>query len=119
MNYLLWIDDERPVNPIYETLQKRNKDKLEIIVFKNALDAMNWLDNYHHDGLDKVYIDLDHDLGSYDFTGYTICKHIVENQIPIAGYAVHSMNPVGAENMMQLMFRYGYRPLVYRTEIVN
>ena len=119
MNYLLWVDDERPVNPIYNTLQKRNKDKLEIIHFKNALDAMDWLGKHHYDNFNNIYIDLDHDLGSYDFTGYTICKYIVENQIPIAGYAVHTMNPVGAENMMKLMIHYGYRPLIHRTEIVR
>ena len=119
MNYLIWVDDERSVNPIYLTLQKRNKDKLEIIHFKNALDTIEWLGKHHYDTQNKIFIDLDHDLGCIDFTGYTICKFIVENQIPISAYAVHTMNPVGAHNMVQLMIRYGYHPLIHREEVVQ
>ena len=56
----------------------------------------------------EIYIDLDHDLGE-EKSGYDICKYIVEKQIPIAGYAVHSMNVVGKWNIHQLMDHYGYR----------
>lgn len=119
MNYLLWVDDERPVHRGYEILQERNPDKLEIIAFKNALDAMDWLGKHHYDEVNNIYIDLDHDLGSYDFTGYTICKYIVENKMPIAGFAVHSQNPVGCKNMRDLLIHYGYYPLRFRTEVVN
>lgn len=55
----------------------------------------------------EVYLDLDHDLGE-EKSGYDICKYIVENKIPITGYAIHSMNPVGRWNMNQLMGHYGY-----------
>ena len=41
-------------------------------------------------------------------TGYDICKFIVENQISILGYALHTMNPVGRQNMYQLLSHYGY-----------
>lgn len=53
-------------------------------------------------------IDFDHDLGEGK-TGYDVAKYIVENQIPVEGYTVHSMNPVGAWNIHQLMSHYGYR----------
>lgn len=56
----------------------------------------------------EIYIDLDHDLGE-EKSGYDICKYIVEKQIPIAGYATHSMNPIGVFNIHQLMDHYGYR----------
>ena len=56
----------------------------------------------------EIYIDLDHDLGE-EKSGYDIAKYIVENQIPIAGYAIHSMNPIGVFNIHQLMYHYGYR----------
>lgn len=56
----------------------------------------------------EIYIDLDHDLGE-EKSGYDICKYIVEKQIPIAGYAIHSMNPIGVFNIHQLMDHYGYR----------
>lgn len=119
MNYLIWVDDERPVHQMYETLQKKNLNKLQIIVFKNALDTVDWLINHHYDNENKIFIDLDHDLGSFDLTGYTICQFIVQNKIPIAGFAVHSMNPVGAKNMKDLLEHYGYYALKFRSEVVR
>ena len=41
-------------------------------------------------------------------SGYDIAKYIVENKISITGYKVHSMNPVGAWNINQLMEHYNY-----------
>ena len=118
MNYLIWVDDERPVHSMYEALQKKYADKLTILIFKNALDTIDWLTEHHYDTANKIFIDLDHDLGSLDLTGYTICKYIVQNEIPIAGFAVHSANPVGCKNMRDLLIHYGYKPLHYRTEVV-
>ena len=61
-------------------------------------------------------LDLDHDLGEgneneLEPSGYEICKWIVENHIPLVGFHIHSMNPVGAMNMRQLLTHYGYREL--------
>lgn len=56
----------------------------------------------------EIYIDLDHDLGE-EKSGYDIAKYIVENQIPIVGYYVHSMNPIGVFNINQLLQHYGYK----------
>lgn len=66
---------------------------------------------------DNLIIDLDHDLGydgldldndhSNDPTGYDFCKYLVENEIT-GKFHVHSMNPVGAENMRQLLSHYGW-----------
>lgn len=50
-------------------------------------------------------IDLDHDLGE-PHNGYDVCKYIIENGIRCL-YRIHSMNPVGAQNMRQLLSRYG------------
>lgn len=55
----------------------------------------------------EVYLSFDHDLGE-EKSGYDIAKYIVENKIPITGYTVHSMNPVGKWNIHQLMEHYGY-----------
>lgn len=54
-------------------------------------------------------IDFDHDLGDEYFSGYTVAKYIVENQIPMSGFRLHSMNPVGRENIKQLLTHYGYQ----------
>lgn len=55
----------------------------------------------------EVILDLDHDLGESK-TGYDICKYIVENQYPLLGFHIHSMNPVGVFNMSHLLKHYGY-----------
>ena len=58
----------------------------------------------------EIYIDLDHDLGE-EKSGYDIAKYIVENQILITKYTVHSMNPIGVFNINQLLQHYGYKKL--------
>ena len=66
----------------------------------------------------QFILDLDHDLGEGhemdDYlvsSGYDICKYIVENQISLMGFHIHSMNPVGVTNMRQLLTHYGYREI--------
>lgn len=64
----------------------------------------------------QFILDLDHDLGEgneneLEPSGYEICKWIVENQIPLVGFHIHSMNPVGAANMRQLLTHYGYKEI--------
>lgn len=44
-------------------------------------------------------------------TGYDICKFIVEHKIPLVGFHIHSMNPVEAQNMRQLLIHAGYNEL--------
>ena len=69
---------------------------------------------------DEVIVDLDHDLGcdgldldkdhSNDPTGYDFCKYLVENDI-VGKFRIHSMNAVGADNMRQLLSRYGWEEI--------
>ena len=40
-------------------------------------------------------IDFDHDLGDPYFSGYEIAKYIVENQIRMDGFHIHSMRLYG------------------------
>lgn len=58
------------------------------------------------------FISFDHDLG-WDTandtelpSGYDCAKWIVENNIVIKGFFVHSANPVGAENITRLLENY-------------
>ena len=55
-------------------------------------------------------IDLDHDLGE-EKTGYDICKYIVENNIRFDKIKIHTSNPVGRNNMIQLLERYTNIPI--------
>lgn len=51
------------------------------------------------------HISFDHDLGEGK-TGYDCAKYIVENQLRLKGWQVHSMNPVGRDNINKLLDRY-------------
>lgn len=73
------------------------------------------------DYMDKnevLILDLDHDLGETEDgynelarTGYDVCKWIIENNSQQLYFHIHSMNPVGAQNMRQLLTHYGYKEL--------
>ena len=69
-----------------------------------AVDVINFFAN------DGIVLDLDHDLGAGK-DGYDICKYVVENEIPLVGFHIHSMNPVGVANMRQLLTHYGYKEI--------
>ena len=58
----------------------------------------------------QLIIDFDHDLG-LGKTGYDVAKYIVENDIAIEGFKVHSMNVVGVSNIRQLLIHYGYKEI--------
>ena len=54
-------------------------------------------------------VSFDHDLGE-EKTGYDIAKYIIENQIQIGSFYIHSANPVGRKNIEELLLHYGYAP---------
>lgn len=95
MEKLLYVDDIRQPNIIrYSTYSYK------IIVSRNYDDAINILDMCKFNA-----IDLDHDLGE-EKTGYDICKYIIENNIKLDRVYIHTSNPVGRDNMKQLLERY-------------
>ena len=54
----------------------------------------------------SLVVDFDHDLGE-DKTGYDIAKWLVEYNY-FGKFRIHSMNPVGANNIRQLLKHYGW-----------
>lgn len=93
----IFVDDIRPA-PNDECIIARN--------YESAIFAIKFFaDTPHH-----IILDLDHDLGEGK-SGYDICKYVVENEIAIYAYHIHSMNPVGVANMRQLMNHYGYKEI--------
>ena len=95
MEKLLYVDDIRKPKIIrYSTYS------YEIIVSRNYDDAINMLNMCRFNA-----IDLDHDLGE-EKTGYDICKYISENNIKLDRVYIHTSNPVGRDNMKQLLERY-------------
>ena len=65
----------------------------------------------------KIFVSFDHDLG-FGINGYDVAKWIVENEIPIAGFTVHSMNPIGAKNIIELLTHYGYTKMHSINDII-
>lgn len=100
--YYLWVDDVRPIN--YSRMPK-GYNPLIVDCYEHAII---WLKKLKVEG-SKVIVDLDHDLGT-EKSGYDIAKYMVENDYPRLNfhYRIHSMNPVGEENIRQLMRRYNF-----------
>lgn len=78
-----------------------------LMIARTYDEAISAFEKFKDRGVEFV-VDLDHDLGE-EKSGYDICKYIVENQIPLKGYRLHTMNPVGRYNMDQLLSHYGYQ----------
>lgn len=83
----IWLDDERPMPPEYDTYCRTAEEAIELLKTNQVTD-----------------ISLDHDLGTGYSTGYEVAKWIEENAIngtlkPIQHLHVHSQNPVGKQNI--------------------
>lgn len=91
-----YLDDERSVPTGFNAILVKDYESMLHIIDKCVSNKVEFA------------IDFDHDLGDPYFSGYTIAKYIVENQIPMTKFHLHSMNPVGRTNIQQLLTHYGY-----------
>lgn len=99
----IFVDDER--NKLFNIISNNNKYTYQHCY--NYEQTIKTLIAAAAERIDIV-IDLDHDLGE-EKTGYDIAKFIVENQIKLNSFKLHSMNVVGRENIKQLLTHYGYK----------
>lgn len=72
--------------------------------------GLDWLRTYDKVPLDCIW--LDHDLGGED-TIMPVVDYLCElayngTPFPVSVIKVHSMNPVGSENVVRSLVRYGY-----------
>lgn len=115
MHYYIYVDDIREDAHWYNTHLTREEYEPHICYnYQMTLDLINSI--LRRDAEAAFIFDLDHDLGEgneneLEPNGYDICRWLVENRINIIGFHIHSMNPVGAENMRQLLSHYGYKEL--------
>ena len=121
MNHYIYIDDIRENDTWYNHHLSRENWMPHIC--RTYQQTINLIQAILYSGESASFIlDLDHDLGDLDaendgeynpnaLSGYDICKWIVENQIPLVGFHIHSMNPVGVENIRQLLTHYGYKEI--------
>lgn len=66
---------------------------------------------------------LDHDINNAEYTGCDVAKFIVKNKIEIPQIYIHSMNPVGSENIRDILPHAMIKPFskifeIYRREIL-
>ena len=74
----------------------------EITVARTFEEAIQYLDDSYD------IISLDHDLGE-EKTGYDIAKYMIEHPVKVKAVMIHSANPVGRDNIKQLLSHYGYK----------
>ena len=100
----LWIDDLRPAPSGY-------------IQVKSVKAAKTAIWQYEHNMIDdNILIDLDHDAGDYASEGGDYIKlldWLEAKNIVDTGYSfhLHSMNPVGVQNMRAIIKKNGWREI--------
>lgn len=94
----LWIDDERPAPEGYIWCKSVNQTKQ--VIRANELI---------HEVIEVL--DMDHDAGDYAFDGGDYIKILDWMEFTNRSYPirVHSMNPVGRQNMLAICERNGWK----------
>ena len=112
----IWLDDEREISSIWRKVTEK-EENFEYKIFRNAEDLIKWY-NENLGEYDRIFISFDHDLGS-EYTGYDMAKYIVEYNLQLDGFTVHSMNSVGRKNIFEILNRYGYYNMKYTSDILK
>lgn len=94
----IWLDDERVAPTGY-------------IHFHSVNETVDFIKN---SGYTNILLDLDHDLGEYSYDGGDAIKLVYwliengynENADYTFTFNLHTMNPVGRENMKAMIERY-------------
>lgn len=102
---IIWLDDIRPL-PSYYNLPSDIP-----IVCRSVNEAITTIQHYEKMGYTEFLLNLDHDLGDYYVDGEDGIKLIhwmIETGRNNIHYTVflHTMNPVGRDNMQALIDRY-------------
>ena len=110
----LWIDDVRPAPEGYIWCKSVNETKKIIELSEQSLFDDYYIQNIPFDKLDKIkVIDIDHDAGDYAKDGGDYIKLLDWLEETGRNYPIHihSMNPVGIENMRRIIKRNGWREI--------
>ena len=101
----LWIDDVRPAPPGYTWVRSVNGAIDIILEYSNKL-------NFDMEIEDQIeIINIDHDAGIYVSQGGDYIKLLDWLEETGRNYPIHihSMNPVGVENMRRIIQRNGWK----------
>ena len=113
----LWVDDIRPAPDGYYRVLSVNNAKLVIENAEKQKDIYGL--NIFWEGEKKHYlpielIDIDHDAGDYANDGGDYIKLLDWLEETGRNYPIriHSMNPVGRENMRAIIKRNGWKEVI-------
>lgn len=101
----LWIDDVRPAPSGYRWIKSVDTAKRSICNYEIMYKASGGKACYHIE-----LIDIDHDAGDYAHLGgdYIELLNWIEETGRSYPIRIHSMNPVGVENMRRIIKRNGW-----------
>ena len=102
----LWIDDVRPAPEGYVWLRSVKQAKVCI----KCCEGMRTISEKHREKYNIEIIDIDHDAGEWHFHGGDYIKLLDWLEETGRNYPIriHSMNPVGRENMRAIIRRNGW-----------
>lgn len=107
MIFVIWLDDIRPIDSKYNSYVRYGN-----YADPKSVDAAKyWIEEAEKWGYKYFILDLDHDLGDYQSCGgdgIKLLDWLVETGRTTSNYQIrlHTMNPVGRENMQRMIDRY-------------
>ena len=107
MTFVIWLDDIRPIDSKYNSYVRYGN-----YADPKSVDAAKyWIEEAEKWGYKSFILDLDHDLGDYQSCGgdgIKLLDWLVETGRTTSNYQIrlHTMNPVGRENMQRMIDRY-------------
>lgn len=107
MIFVIWLDDIRPIDSKYSSYVRYGN-----YADPKSVDAAKyWIEEAEKWGYKYFILDLDHDLGDYQSCGgdgIKLLDWLVETGRTTSNYQIrlHTMNPVGRENMQRMIDRY-------------
>ena len=111
----LWIDDVRPA-PTAEYIWARSvEDAKAFIMAREAFKGLLW--RFANGTDERIWpfelIDIDHDAGDYAVDGGDYIKLLDWLEETGRNYPIHihSMNPVGVQNMRAIIQRNGWKEI--------
>ena len=110
MIFLIWLDDIRPIDKKYDSYVRYGTYADP----KSVNAAIYWITEAEKWGYKYFILDLDHDLGDYTDDGgdgIKLLDWLVQTGRTTSNYQIrlHTMNPVGRENMQRTIDRYWER----------
>ena len=99
----LWVDDVRPAPNGYFLVK----------TVQNAKDLIMLMEEFNTAPIELI--DIDHDAGDYAHDGGDYIKLLDWLEETGRNYPIHihSMNPVGVENMRRIIQRNGWKEVIY------